>query len=241
MELNISNKSENNIIVFGGQKLITDATILKMLKPQDMLQRVAYDYYWYNRSTYDLSNFLQHRLSGVLQYCGEAAPNAIIQLPNVVQPIEYFYVFYLTYSDNSSVLNLATIPARLYYSYVENYTISIFNINYAPVPRTGNQFEPSYDVDEVNQILNLTVTNPGSVIDSIQLDWKPKIPGFDEDGGHWKHPLIYLVFIIILIIAIVVCIGATFALTGKIIFVLKKETTEYTKKEEVEEPKLYLS
>lgn len=227
MQFTINNGSSNSLCVFHSNRNYTDSQLVKMIRPDDLLQKMAFDYYWYKKQNDDLANYLINQLNPYVQYYGTALPGADVQVFNVNRVPEYLYVFFPVLVNNTAQLWYYQISSKTYFSQfdtfsVYQYTISITDQAETPVIVSEN--------DETQGLLYITYTGTPIQLSFQKLAWQPEVNLNGTNHIAWQAPLLVFLFVIFIMIAIVI----TFAVAMKTI-----NTSTYHITKNIEHPVKY--
>jgi len=245
MELNIINQSIQQIVVFASNELFKYDKVATIIKPNDILKKIAYAYYWKQQPTVDtfkiLQNYLNYKLQNSMTYLGVAPDESnMVQMLNVNNVPEYIYIFYTILQDDKKTtsLNMVTIPSRYYFTKYDTYAISNYTILYIynkTIPAVAN-------ADEVNQTLKISYTSVGDEVASYIIDWTPNLPDTTcpTCDKNWMMPLLFLLFLIIIFAVIFGVFKIMYKESKNIVYNVSKKNTVLTEKKEVPKEQLFL-
>jgi len=231
MELNIFNQSLTPMVVFVSNQKFDNSQLLDMIKPKDILAKIAYDHYWKKKTQQDinsdLTNYIRLRTKSLMECIGRCQNSGDkVQMNNINRVPEWGYVFQIRYSDNKASLYIAMIPIMGFFVENDTYLVSVFNIYWFdldPAPPTTTH-------DEASQILNVEYRDPGRPLSEYLLDWKP-----DFDNKPKEPWLFFGLVLIMLLVVILAIIGAFFVIyhtTKQVTNHVNKNVTLYTDKKE---------
>lgn len=231
MELNIISQSNYPAVVFVSNQWFDDSQLLDMIKPKEILSKIAYDYYWKKKSQLDINkyttNYIRIRSKSLLECIGEfQGQGSIVQMNNLVRVPEWCYIFQIRYSDSKASLYVASIPVMGLYAENDSYLISVYNINWFDV----GPADVTTAHDEASQILTIGYYDPGHQLSGYAVDWRPEIP--QSSNEPWLFFGLLLIFLVVILVLVVGSFFVIFHTNKKVVYESTNITKNYVKQEE---------
>lgn len=238
MELNIINQSNYPIVALVSQHFFSNNELLEMIQPKQLMTKIAYDHYWEkkypNQANNDLSQHLISQTNSLMMNVGRCPSTGDqVQLLNVNQVPSWGYIFYIKYENNRANLVVCRIPILRIFEENDTYLVSVYNIAYQAIP--GGYTESH---NEASQILNVSYSDPGQEICSVEADWVPKIQD-SKSNQPWIMSVVLLILVFLLIAILVASFFVLYNISKKVSYTVNKRNVIVTQEKEV--PKLILT
>lgn len=200
MQFVIQNNSDYTIAAFHSNVDYNTVALRKIIQPNEVLRKAAYEYYWRNVKSTDWVNHVQHSATSLKMY-GFMSPGESIDVYNIVRVPEYLYIFCGDYQDKTATLKYCKLALKSLFSEYSDYSVNVLSV------AITNPGEPNVSSEYNGSAgeLHFEYTDTPKKIGSASVKWQPTDDVSDTQNDHpWLMPLLIVIMVGFLIAAIVI-------------------------------------
>lgn len=196
MQFIVTNLCPYPVAVFASNIHYSPKQLSSSISPQQILKKVAYDFYWHNKLTNDWAHHIRTNMEPFMTFYGFAGDNPI-NVYNITRVPQYLYVFYVKAMNKKVSLWYHLVTPAEYFNQFDNMAVYQYNINL----NDAQQPNIVASSDASTGALLIDYYDPGTMLNSQEADWTPTL---QPQTTFWQYPIIVGFLILLMILGIVI-------------------------------------